>query len=312
MSPGPFLAVDWGTTNCRAWVVDGDGRPGPRRDFPLGVSRLGTGEAAARFRDTVRPAMGAERLPALLAGMIGSTRGWVEAPYVGAPVDAAALAARLLHVPGENPPVALVPGVRCLRPDGAPDVMRGEETQVLGWLEADPARRRGSRLVYHPGTHGKWVRTRDGRIDRFATVMTGELFALLTAHGVLRSEPPPPEAAPDWEAFGRGLAQAAQPGGVTAQLFTARSRVVVGDLPAASQRDYLSGLLVGSDLAAGAALLGPDPDESLALLGEPALCERYARACAQTGRACETFDGDAAFLQGLRDLARRGALESTP
>lgn len=187
---GSFLAIDWGTTNCRAWVLDGEGRPGPRRDFPLGVAKLVPGEAAARFRAEVRPAMDAASLPALMAGMIGSTLGWAEAPYAPAPADAAALARRVLRIEGEDPPVAIVPGVRCFRTDGAPDVMRGEETQILGWLAGDDARRQGSRLVYHPGTHGKWARTVDGRLERFATVMTGELFDRLTSGGVLRSDPP--------------------------------------------------------------------------------------------------------------------------
>lgn len=303
----PFLAVDWGTTNCRAWVVDGDGRASPRRDFPLGVAKLAKGEAARRFREEVRPAMGAERLPALMAGMIGSTLGWAEAPYALAPADASALASRVLRIEGEAPPVAIAPGVRCLRPDGAPDVMRGEETQILGWLAGDPTRRQGARLVYHPGTHGKWARCVDGRLERFATVMTGELFDRLTSGGVLRSDPPP-GVEPDWEAFDLGLAQAGDGTRLIGQLFTARSRVVGGDLPASAQRDYLSGLLVGADVAAGSALVGAGADEPVVLLGEPALCARFARALDRAGRAHETFDGEAALLAGLADLARHGAL----
>ena len=252
-----FLAVDWGTTNCRAWVVDASGRAGERHDFPLGVARLEPGEAERRFRGEVRPAMAAQALPTLMTGMIGSTLGWREAPYASAPADAAALAAQVLHLPQETPAVAIVPGVRALRSDGAPDVMRGEETQVLGWLAGDPARRRGARLVYHPGTHGKWVRTRDGRIERFATTMTGELFDRLTTAGALRSPAPAYGEAPDWEAFDLGLRQAGDGSDLIGQLFTARSRVVGGDLPAAAQRDYLSGMLVGADVAGCAATAAP-------------------------------------------------------
>ncbi len=307
-----FLAVDWGTTNCRAWVVDASGRPGPRRDFPFGVARLADGEAAHRFRDEVRPALEAERLPTLMAGMIGSTLGWREAPYAAAPADADSLAARVLRLPDESPAVAIVPGVRVLRPDGAPDVMRGEETQVMGWLAADADRRRGARLVHHPGTHGKWVLTVDGRIERFATTLTGELFDRLTTAGALRSPPPDPGAAPDWDAFDLGVRQARDGGDLIGELFTARSRVVGGDLPAASQRDYLSGMLVGADITRGAARVGAAADAPVALLGEPELCRRVARALASGGCGADIFDGEAALLAGLTDLVRRGALEHSP
>ena len=302
-----FLALDWGTTNCRAWVVGEDGVPGPRRDFPLGVARLAPGEAARRFRDEVRPAMGAQSPPALMAGMIGSTLGWAEAAYAPCPADADALAARLLRIEGEDGPVAIVPGVRCLRGDGAPDVMRGEETQVVGWLAGDPERRRGERLICHPGTHTKWVRVRDGRIERFVTAMTGELFDLLTGHGVLRSDPPAPGAPDDAEAFALGLAQAGDGGALSAQLFTARSRVVGGDLPAAAQRGYLSGLLIGADVASTPRLLDADADEPVALIGEPHLLRRYGRAFDHAGRSWEGFDGEAALLAGLADLHARSA-----
>ena len=180
-----FLAVDWGTTNLRAWVIEG-GAVARARDFPLGVSKLAPGEASERFAHTVRPALGAEDLPAIACGMVGSNIGWEEVGYFDCPADLTALAGGLRRVKAEGPPVLIVPGLRCRRPDGCVDVMRGEEVQVLGWAAGAPERRRGARLVCHPGTHAKWVRLVDGRVEHFVTAMTGELFDLLRKHSVLQ------------------------------------------------------------------------------------------------------------------------------
>ena len=172
-----FLACDWGTTNLRAWVVGDDGRALSRREFAeLGVSRLQPGEAAKRFVEQVRPAMQAETLPAILCGMAGSTLGWAVVPYEDAPVGLERLASRLTRVEAPGPAVRIVPGVRSAGVAGAPEVMRGEETQALGWVADDAARRRGRRVLCHPGTHAKWIILEDGEIGRFVTAMTGELY----------------------------------------------------------------------------------------------------------------------------------------
>lgn len=302
MSAGAFLAVDWGTTHLRCWVVDARGRPGPRLDLPLGVSRLAPGEAAARFRDEVRPAAGAQGLPAVMAGMIGSTLGWREAPYLDCPADLGALAGALTRIADEDPPVLIAPGLRCLRPDmDAPDVMRGEEVQAMGWVAADPRRARGRHLVCHPGTHAKWIEVVDGRVTRFVTTMTGELFDLLSSHGVLRSDPAPPGADDD-AAFDLGAAAAGEGEALASKLFTVRSRVVGGDLPRAAARPYLSGLLIGADVAGAAALMGFPPGAEVALVGAPALTARYARVLAARGARTTETDGDEAVLAGLAAL----------
>lgn len=296
--PEAFLAVDWGTTNLRAWTVDAEGRAGDGREFPLGVSKLKPGEAEQRLRDEVRPALKAERLPALMAGMIGSTLGWVEAPYVDCPADAASLARALVTVPGADPPVRIVPGLRCRRLDGAPDVMRGEETQILGWAAADPARLSGEHVICHPGTHPKWALLREGRIERFVTLMSGELFDLLSHHGVLKSE----EGPDDDEAFGAGLEAAGEGDALAARLFTVRSRVVGGDMPKTAARSYLSGLLIGADVAAGPGLLGVEGGSTVALLGDERLCGLYHRALRRRGVATSVHSGEDAVLAGLKAL----------
>jgi len=178
--------------------------------------------------------------------------------------------------------------------------MRGEETQVFGWLALRPQRSSGPRLVIHPGTHAKWVLIEGDRIVRFVTVMTGELFAVLRRHSVLRSDAEPD----DFAAFEAGVAAAGDGSALAARLFTARSRVVAADRPADETPSYLSGLLIGAELASIPPLLGVDLEAPVALLGDARLCEWYARALARRGLASEIHDGEAAARAGLLALHR--------
>jgi len=286
-----LLACDWGTTNLRAWTLDAAGAVVADKDFPLGVSKLAPGEAASRFESEVRPGLDATDLPAILCGMIGSNLGWTTVPYADCPAALADLAASLTSVADG---VRIVPGLRCEGLSSGPDVMRGEETQVLGWLAQHPERRTGRHLVCHPGTHAKWVLVEDGRIARFVTAMTGELFAVLGQHSLLRSEAPADDAA----AFDEGLAAAGQGDALAARLFTARARVVGGRAKPDSTPSYLSGLLIGAEVASVPGLLGEAP-KHVTLLGDAGLCARYRRALERIGVAVETFDGEAAAIAGL-------------
>lgn len=302
MNTAALLACDWGTTNLRAWTLDRDGRVVARRDFALGVSHVAPGEAAVRFAAEVRPALDAESLPAVLCGMIGSNLGWSAAPYLDAPVGLDDLARALVAPAGVADWVRIAPGVRVEGPAGV-DVMRGEETQLFGWLALDPDRARGRHLVCHPGTHAKWMVVEEGRLTRFVTAMTGELFAVLRKHSVLRSDAP----ADDPAAFAEGLAAAGEGEALATRLFTARARVVGRGEPVESTPSYLSGLLIGAEIASAPQLLGVDPDTPVAVLGDPALCGLYRRALERRGVRCETFDGEAAAVAGLFALHREGA-----
>lgn len=290
-----LLACDWGTTNLRAWVLDAHGQPMAQLDFPLGVAGLAPGEAARRFNDEVRPALEATDLPAVLCGMVGSNLGWRAVPYVDCPANLTDLARAMC---GVAPGVHIVPGVRNAGPIGTSDVMRGEETQVLGWLVEHPERRAGRRVVLHPGTHAKWVVVEDGRIVRFATAMTGELFAVLRHHSVLRSEAEPDDLA----AFDAGVAAAGDGGALAARLFTARGRVVGDGKPAGETPSYLSGLLIGAEIAGLPGLLRLEPQDTLSLLGDAALCAWYARALTARGVPHDVFDGETAAIRGLFTL----------
>jgi len=296
-----FLACDWGTTNLRAWVVDEADRVVRHREFELGVSKLAPGEAAKRFRDEVRPGLVAEGLPAILCGMIGSTLGWATADYLPCPAALDDLQGALLTVEEGRAPVRIVPGLRCEGPAGASDVMRGEETQILGWVLERPERRQGRWIVCHPGTHAKWALIENGRIARFVTAMTGELFAVLSKHSVLKND----GSAHDAAAFAEGVAAAGDGDGLASRLFSTRSRVVADGKDARSTASYLSGLLIGADTASAPRLLGVAADTPVALLGDPELCGWYAKAMA--GRQTSIHDGEAAALGGMTALQREMA-----
>lgn len=295
-----LLACDWGTTHLRAWTLDGEGAVVAGQTFPLGVSRLEKGEAARRFTAEVRLALDAEGLPAVLCGMIGSSLGWATAPYVPCPADLASLAGRLLAV---EPRTRIVPGLIGPGLTDASDVMRGEETQVLGWVSQAPERSRGRYLICHPGTHAKWVLLEDGAIVRFVTVMTGELFAVLSRHSVLKGEDPVTDEA----AFDVGARAAGDGDALAARLFSARARVVGDGAPPSTTSAYLSGLLIGAETAALRGRLA-GAATPIALLGDPVLCGWYARALIAQDAEVSVHDGEAAAIAGLLALARQGDL----
>jgi 2-dehydro-3-deoxygalactonokinase len=218
------------------------------------------------------------------------------------PADTAALRAALHRVKAPGPPVWIVPGLRAQRPDGGPDVMRGEETHVLGWAAAQPGRCKGEHLICHPGTHAKWVWLKDGRIDSFVTSMTGELFALLSQHSVLRA----PDAPDDQAAFDEGLAAAGDGGALASRLFTARSRVVGGGMSPDKVKSYLSGVLIGAEAASMPSLFGVDAATPVAIIGDLKLAARYERALTKRGFRVSLHDGEEAVLAGLRALKEEG------
>ena len=281
-----FVAVDWGTTNRRAWTVAA-GQATPLLSDDQGI--LAVADFAAEVADLRQRAGGA---PVLMAGMIGSNRGWREVPYVSAPATLAQVAAGVAWV---EPGVGIVPGVSFVDGDRA-DVMRGEEVQLLGACALANVDCDG--LVCHPGTHTKWVEMEGGAIARFRTVMTGDLFAAL-AHKSILSDLLAHDAPVD-AAFLAGVDHALANTDLTAELFAARARVVLGLREAAHAASYVSGLLIGSDVRTGLGRLRADV---VPVLGAPALTARFAAALVRAGRIAAEHDGDAAFVAGMVAIA---------
>lgn len=300
--PAAVLTVcDWGSTSLRGWTLDAAGQVVSQTRFSLGVNRLAPGKPERRFDAEVRPALDAADLPALFCGAIGSNVGWTAVPYVDCPAGLEAISAGVSQVRDD---VWIVPGLRCEGLAGACDVLRGEETKALGWLALAPGRRRGPHLVCQPGTHPKWLVLEDGRVSRFLSAFTGELFAVLSQHSILRND----GAAHDKAAFEAGLAAAADGDALLNRLYTARSRVAGGAADPMSTGSYLSGLLIGAEVAATPRLLGFE-GAPVVLLGDKPACERYAMALARRGTPTKSADGEAAVLAGLVAIARlRGLL----
>jgi 2-dehydro-3-deoxygalactonokinase len=238
-------------------------------------------------------------LPCLLAGMVGSRQGWAEAPYAACPAGLDDIARQLLWLrPGR---VAIVPGLRCEAAD-APDVMRGEETQVFGALQALPDAG-GAHTLVLPGTHSKWVQVQGGRITGFATHMTGECYALLRQQSILARMLPADDADLDGPAFDAGVAQAQQPGGLLHHLFSVRTLALFDRAGGAALASRLSGLLIGEELRAQAL----PPDTPVTVLASPALAPRYQRALAQGGHPVRLAPADATW-RGLLAVARAAGL----
>lgn len=287
--PEGYIAVDWGTTNRRAYRLDPDGRLAAEMEDESGILAVGRGGFPAAVAE-IEARLG-ER-PMLLAGMVGSNRGWIEAPYVRCPAGLGSLADAIVWAePGR---AAIVPGVACEAPA---DVMRGEEVQLLGAVAEHLAG--PDALVCHPGTHNKWVRLERGRIVRFRTVMTGELFSLLKAHSILSDLLGDP-AEPD-SAFAAGVRHGLERDDLTAELFSVRARALLGEAGGAAS--YTSGLLIGCDLKVG--LREADEQEEIVVMGRPDLTRLYRRALAEAGRKARDVDGERAFLAGARALAGR-------
>ena len=287
--PEGFIAVDWGTTNRRAYRIDGDGRCGDEFEDDRGVLSISGGDFGAAVAE-IRSRLGDR--PLLLAGMVGSNRGWIEAPYVPCPAGVEEVAGALVWADEHT---AIVPGVCDPR---RADVMRGEEVQLLGAIGEGmvPA----DALVCHPGTHNKWAEVAGGRIATFRTIMTGELFNLLREHSVLSDllvEPAEPG-----EAFDAGVRDGLA-GDIQAQLFSVRSRVLLGKARREDAPSYTSGLLIGGDVRLG--LESAAPGTQIVIMGRPELTRLYASAIAIAGREPVELDGERCFLAGIRQIAER-------
>ena len=286
-----FIAVDWGTTNRRAYRIDPSGARGEEFEDGKGILSVAPGRFPQAIGE-IRERLG--DLPLLLAGMIESNKGWIEAKYVPCPAGMENLA-RALVWPGERE--AIVPGVSYIG-EGRADVMRGEEVQLLGAIAAGHVPSRA--LVCHPGTHDKWVHVDKSRIASFRTVMTGELFNLLKHHSILADLLAGEAELGD--AFERGVMHGLENADLPAELFAVRARVLLHEARREDAPSYASGLLIGTDVRIGLSGLVPG---DVCVMGRPELTRLYAAAIRSAGRKAIELDGEESFLAGIRSIAER-------
>jgi 2-dehydro-3-deoxygalactonokinase len=297
MSEPALIAVDWGTSSFRLWVLDDE-------DKVVSESRGGDGMLfAARegFANVLLRHLKAAKAPAdrpiLICGMAGARGGWAEAGYVDTPASLSAISERAIAAPGVKRDIRILPGL-CQRLEGRPDVMRGEETQLLGAASALA----GRALVCMPGTHSKWVTVEDGRVEGFSTYMTGELYDAISKHTILAAPDKTVAEGAESAAFKDAVRAAfAQPGRITSQLFAARSGQLLNGATPSAALAHISGTLIGAEIGGAT---GSDNRHRIQLVASGGLRSLYESAFRTLEMTAHTIDADDAVRKGLAIAAR--------
>jgi 2-dehydro-3-deoxygalactonokinase len=293
MRQAAYVAVDWGTSGFRLWLVDGARNVLAERRSHEGMMAAAKPGFAAVLQSHLQAVGAAPGLPVVVCGMAGARQGWVEAGYVDTPARLASILQHAVPVPGQDRDIRILPGI-AQRDRKAPDVMRGEETQLLGALGVDAA---DDAVVCMPGTHSKWVRVSGGTVERFATFMTGELFDVVSRETILSHAVTGADEAEDIDAFKSAVIAAFKTPALAANLlFQVRSgQLLYGGTPS-SAREKISGTLIGLELAAG--LAGDVPTSGITLVASGRLQMFYQLA----------FDTVSVPVRstGAEDAVRRG------
>lgn len=291
----PVIAIDWGTSSLRGARLGPSGEVLASRAWARGILTVPPGQFEAVFHELFGDWMQAQGALCLISGMAGSRQGWQEAPYCPCPAGFAELGQHLLWLQPDR--IALVPGLSCMSADtqNTPDVMRGEEVQIFGALQL--AGRDSATLVL-PGTHSKWVQVRGGRVTRFQTFMTGEVYALLSQHSIL-GKTLDLNGAFEEATFLQGVDASQAAGSILHKLFAVRTLGLFERLSAAALPSYLSGLLIGEELRTQAMGVDSPP---LILIGSDTLTQRYTLALQHLGIACQSRGAEATWA-GLFALA---------
>ena len=294
MTSPALLAVDWGTSSLRGALLDTTGAVLQAREFPLGILAVAPGEFEHVFNTCFGDWMQTPRLRCLISGMAGSRQGWQEAPYCPCPAGFAELGPHLLWLqPGR---IALVPGLSSIDAGHTPDVMRGEEVQIFGALQITG---RDTATLVLPGTHSKWAQVQCGRVTRFETFMTGEVFALLSQHSIL-AKTLDLKGEFDHAAFVQGIDHSQQTGSLLHHLFAVRTLGLMEHLSSQALPSFLSGLLIGEELRSQRQTVQNGP---VIVIGSSALTMRYTLALEHLHIDCEALDAQATWT-GLWALAR--------
>ena len=303
MNEAAFAAADWGTTRFRLWLFDATGAVLAERRSDEGLLAAQPTGFAAILERHLGELGAAPELPVILCGMAGAKQGWIEAPYVTVPAAPERIFDAAIRIPGTAREILVVPGL-AQRDEAAPDVMRGEETQLAGALAGLGP---GRNLVCMPGTHSKWVMVEDGVVTAFQTVMTGELFSVLSAHSILAHAigAAAPRVEPDSPTFGRGCAAGlSDPGGAGLGLFRIRAASLLHGLKPGDAAAMLSGLLIGAEIAACRERFGAGRP-AVTLIASGSMRRLYQRALSQADIQHGCIDADEAVRRGLVAAARR-------
>lgn len=292
----PFCAaVDWGTSHIRVWLIGTDGEVLASDRGEEGVTRCAAGQFAVVLEKYLQMLNAPATLPVVICGMAGSQRGWIETPYRTIPANLDELKESVIEVPDCDRPVAIVTGL-AQRSRSDADVMRGEETQLLGVFDDEA----GNAVACIPGTHSKWVSLSAGRVHRFTTYMTGDLYAAICEHTILARDG---EQVHDDGVFADGVRAAFEaPQDLTSGLFAVRGRELLGYAAPRHARSAISGLLIGTELASAKAhgLCGT----TVSLIASGQHADRYGEAMKIAGMGFVTIDAETAAVCGLYRVAK--------
>ncbi|GBL04518.1 2-dehydro-3-deoxygalactonokinase [Glaciecola sp. KUL10] len=303
-----FIAVDWGSTRLRAFLckhsLNANIELVARNNGP-GVTKVSDSFEKTLF-DCIEPwTTEYGRLPIYLAGQIGSSIGWRETEYLPCPISPEQVASKCLIFEELGHEISILPGLSCLLPNQHYDLMRGEELQVLGWLNQRPENRKGQHLICLPGTHTKWVFVNNGQIIMFKTAMTGELYDILVNHSILIQNK---TASFDQAAFDQGakFTLQSEAGSFVHGLFSVRSKQLFSQITGQQSTSYLSGLLIGSDVRAAinANEWNVDSLDKIALIGAPHLSKSFARVLELEGYKTEICKLTQTTLAGFSSVFR--------
>lgn len=276
MSEPALIAADWGTTNFRLFLFDADGKVIARHAANIGLKNLGVLSFEQALTSVLKDEFaGHDDLPFLLSGMVGSRQGWTEAPYVACPASLETLVSGLVKAPSDRYDVSIVPGLFAESPGtGLLNVMRGEETQIFGFLQQEKA----DGFFVLPGTHCKWALIREEKVHSFSTHMTGEAFQVLKTHSILGTLMA--DDRHDDDTFRLGVERGMNNRALLSLLFSVRTEALFNHIPPESLSSYLSGILIGSEIVAELERHGLSP---VRLVGDGTLVDLYEKALAIAG-----------------------------
>ena len=280
-----FIAGDWGTSNLRLFLCEY--RESGSSIILETLKGPGVSQVQGNFEEVFFNLVGNwinshGQLPVIISGMAGSTIGWKEAAYIQCPASAQQIIEGRITFKARGLEISIISGLEVNNPIGLPDVIRGEELQLMGWMQlcgtnTAAGREPGTELVVLPGTHNKWILLKHGNIETFITALTGELFALLRNHSILIADRN--TSLFDETAFFKGIKtiERLDETSLLHGLFSTRSEQVMGNLTEEQGQSYLSELLIGSDIYGALRLFRKiEPGlSSVVLIGEDQLCERY-------------------------------------
>ncbi len=307
-----LIVIDWGTSNLRAYLLDDTGCLIAEATAAAGILSVKDQQFAHTLNTLIHDWLATHpTAPILLCGMIGSRQGWVEAPYVSCPIHPHQLANQLTRIPEAETTfkraVYLIPGLQSMSIAGFTDVIRGEETQVIGAMQLIPQLKNGDEaLICLPGTHAKWLHVKDQTLASFTTAMTGEVFALLKEHSILGRLFTEPLQDFYSESFLAGVQLSQQAGGLLHHLFSVRTQLLFDHISPHAGADYLSGILIGHECLA--MKNSYTQANHVFLICSSALQLRYQAACTHFGLQVSSIEGDKAVIAGLFHLAKEGKI----